>query len=53
MEKIKCNNCKIKDVESFKYLGSKTVTNEEIKKKLQKIKYARKFHQVVQGTLQK
>jgi hypothetical protein len=34
MEKIKCNNLEIKEVESFKYLGSKIVTNRSVKEEV-------------------
>jgi hypothetical protein len=35
-EKIKYNNHKIKELENFKWLGNKIVTNGSVKKKLQK-----------------
>jgi hypothetical protein len=31
MEKIKCNDHKTKEIESFKYLGRKTVKNKQKK----------------------
>jgi hypothetical protein len=44
LENIKCGNHEIKEVESFKYLGSKTVTNERVKEEItERIKMQENF----------
>jgi hypothetical protein len=53
MEKINCNNHEIK-VESFKYLGSKTVANETVKEDITEgIKNSGKFYQLLRDILWK
>jgi hypothetical protein len=44
MEKIKCNNHEVKEVESFKCLGSKVVTSGSVKEEItERIKNAGNF----------
>jgi hypothetical protein len=44
MEEITCNHLEIKEVESFKCLGSKLVTNGTVKEEItERIKNAGKF----------
>jgi hypothetical protein len=49
-EKRKCNNHEIKDIQSFKYLGSKRVTKGSAKEEVtERIKKGRKMLPVIEG----